>query len=112
MIEDDDPNIVHSSKSLAVVIDGYRFQIDIYRLETDTHWTLEVIDCQGTSHTRDDQFATEQEARAAALTALEKEGAVAFMRSGNVVPFRRPSQGLTRAEPPGDDPADAVAAES
>lgn len=89
MTENDDPNLVHSSKSLAVVIDGYRFQIDIYRLETDSHWTLEVIDHLGTSHTWDDQFASEQEARAAALTALEEEGAVAFMRGDNVVPFRR-----------------------
>lgn len=89
MIDDDDePNIVTSGKSMAVLIDGVRFQIEIYRLETDSTWTLEVVDPENTSHVWEDQFASDRDARDAAIKAIESEGAVAFMRGDNVIPFR------------------------
>ena len=90
MIEDDEPNLVTSGKSQRVVIDGYPFSLDIYRLETDQAWTLEVVDHEGTSHVWDDQFLSDKDARNAAIQAIESEGALAFMRgSNNVIPFRQ-----------------------
>lgn len=89
MIEDDELNLVISSKSKAIIIDGYLFSIDIYRLEQDRAWTLEVIDCKGTSHVLEDQLSCDIEARDAAIKAIEAEGAIAFMRGNNVVPFRQ-----------------------
>lgn len=86
---DDEPNIVASGKSQRVVVDGYAFSIEIYRLETDETWVLEVVDHEGTSHVWEDQFASDTEARDAAIQALESEGAAAFMRGDNIVPFRR-----------------------
>ena len=86
---DEEPNLVQSSKSQRVVIDGYPFSIEIYRLETDKTWTLEVVDHEGSSHVWDDQFRSDKDARDAAVQALESEGAIAFMRGDNVIPFRQ-----------------------
>jgi hypothetical protein len=86
---DDEPNMVTSGKSQRVIIDGYPFSIEIYRLEQDKTWTLEVVDHEGTSHVWDDQFASDKDARNAAIKAIESEGAVNFMRGDNVIPFRK-----------------------
>lgn len=86
-MEDDEPNLVASGKSQSVVIDGFRFDIEIYHLEGDNFWTLEVVDCEGTSHVWDDQFKSDKDARNAAFEAIQSEGAIAFMRGDNVVPF-------------------------
>lgn len=88
MTEGDAPNIVTSGKSQMIVVDGVRFNIEIYRLETDTAWTLEVVDPENTSHVWDDQFASDKDARDAAIEAIEREGPAAFMRGNNVIPFR------------------------
>lgn len=88
MIEDE-PDLITSGKSRHVIIDGLPFSIEIYRLEQDKTWTLEVVDHEGTSHVWDDQFATEKEARNTAIQAIEAEGAIAFMRGDNVIPFRK-----------------------
>jgi len=88
MIEDE-PNLVTSGKSQHVIIDGCPFSIEIYRLEQDKTWTLEVVDHEGTSHVWDDQFASDKDARNTAIQAIEAEGAVAFMRGDNVILFRK-----------------------
>ncbi|ODT72402.1 MAG: hypothetical protein ABS75_04675 [Pelagibacterium sp. SCN 63-23] len=89
MNDQDDPNLVTSGKSQRVVVDGYAFLSNIHRLETDTTWSLEVVDRQNDSHVWDNQFETDSEARDAALTARNSEGAIAFMRVNNVVQFPR-----------------------
>ena len=85
----DEPNVVTSGKSHRVVVDGYVFAIEIYRLEIDKTWTLEVVDHEGTSHVWEEQFATDRDAHNAALEALEREGATAFMHGNKVIPLRR-----------------------
>ena len=70
-------------------MDGYPFSIQIYRLEKDKTWTLEVVDHEGTSHVWDEQFRSDRDARNAAIEALESEGAIAFVRGDNVIPFRK-----------------------
>ncbi len=89
MIEDE-PNLVNSAKSQRVVVDGYPFAIEIYRLESDQTWTLEVVDHEGTSHVWDEQFKSDKDARNAALQALEAEGALAFIRGDNIISIRKP----------------------
>lgn len=89
---DDTPNIVHSGKSQSVVVDGLRFDIQIYRGEAEKDWILEVVDAEGTSHVWEDRFASDRDARNEAIRDMEKRGARAFMRgdeTGTVVPFRR-----------------------
>jgi hypothetical protein len=85
---DDEPKLVNSSKSQAVMVDGYRFSIEIYRLEEELTWTLEVVDPEGTSHVWDDLFKSDKDARNAALRELESQGALGFMHGDNVVPFK------------------------
>lgn len=91
---DDEPIIVHSTKEQSVAVDGYRFDICIYRAEGDAEWLLEVVDHEGTSHVWDETFKSDKDARNTALNELEKEGAIAFMHGddgtggGNVVPFK------------------------
>lgn len=82
------PNLVTSSKSQSVIVDGYRFDIEIYRLESDETWTLEVTDAEGTSHVWDDQFISDNDALNEALKSLEGAGALAFIRGDNVIPFK------------------------
>jgi hypothetical protein len=48
-----------------------------------------VVDHKGTSHTWEEQFNSDTEARDAAIQALQTEGALAFMRGNNVIPFRQ-----------------------
>lgn len=90
MMKDSEPVIVTSDKSQRFLVDGYPFSIKIYRLETENAWTLEVVDAEGTSHVWDDTFATDKDARNAAIQALESEGAVAFMHGDNVTHLRQP----------------------
>ena len=85
---DEEPNLVTSGKSRRIVVDGYTFTIDIFRLENDTTWTLEVVDHENNSHVWDEQFASDTEARDVAVKTIEEEGALAFMRGNNVIPFR------------------------
>ena len=86
--DDDEPNLVASPQSQSVLIDGVRFGIEIYRLETDSTWTLEVVDPENTSHVWEEQFASDEDALTAAIKAIEREGPAAFMRGDNVIPFR------------------------
>lgn len=87
--DDEEPNVVTSGKSKTIVVDGYSFSIEIYRLEGDKTWILEVIDHEGTSHVWDQQFVSDAEARDVAVSAIGSEGAVSFMRGNNVIPFRQ-----------------------
>ncbi len=84
---EEEQNLVTSSKSQTVVVDSCPFSIEIYRLEDEKTWTFEVVDHERTSHVWDDQFRSDKDARDAAIQALEAEGAVAFMRGNNVIPF-------------------------
>ncbi len=86
---DDEPNLVTSGKSQRGIIYGFPFSIEIYRLEQDKTWKLKVVDHKGTSHGWDDQFTSDKEARNTAIQAIEAEGAMAFMRGNNVIPFRK-----------------------
>ena len=45
------------------------------------------MDPEGTSHVWDDEFVSDKDALDEALEAIESEGAVAFIRGNNVVPF-------------------------
>lgn len=86
---EEDPNIITSGKSQRITVDGLPFSIEIYRLESDPHWTLEVVDCEGTSHVWFDYFSSDKDARNAAVQEIEREGAAAFMRDDNVIRFPR-----------------------
>ena len=54
-----DPNLVNSGVSDDVTVDGVPFRIDVYRLEDDPAWTVEVTDEAGTSSVWDETFDTD-----------------------------------------------------
>ena len=82
-----DPNIVYSGLSRKIVVDGLDFRVEIYRLEHEPGWSLEVIDKDGTSTVWDDQFKSDREALEELERAVREQGVAAFMDRGNVVPF-------------------------
>lgn len=87
MRDEDEPHLVTSGKSKRLSIDGFVFAIEIYRLEADTTWTLEVVDQDGTSHVWDDTFESDKEAFSVAVAEIERDGALTFMRGSNVIGF-------------------------
>jgi len=89
MIDDGEPKRVEFSKSQQIVVDGYPFSSEIYRLEADKTWTLEIVDHEGTSLVWDDQFSSDKDTRTTSIQAIESEGTLAFMGGDNVIPFRQ-----------------------
>ena len=84
-----DPNIVTSSLSRTVTVDGVTVEVNIYRLEHDPQWTLEVVNEIGTSTVWDAVFDTDEEANSAFQLTVDEEGMEAFLDRGNVIPFPR-----------------------
>ncbi len=84
-----DPNIIFSGLSTTNSECGLDLRIDIYRLEDNPTWSLEIVDDEGTSTVWDELFKTDQEALDEALKTIREEGASAFRDAGNVVEFPR-----------------------
>ena len=83
------PNLVISSASQRIVVDDVPLKVDIYKLEGGDGWSLEVVTEDGTSIVWDDLFDDDQAAFEEALTTIQKEGPVAFVRGdSNVIPFK------------------------
>lgn len=80
------PNIITSHLSRKFMIDGEVFKFEIYKLEGEEGWALEVIDEEGTSTVWDDLFETDEAAHKCLMETLDNEGLAAF-RDSNVVPF-------------------------
>ena len=87
---DREPNVVTSSLSRTIAVDGVTVEANIYRLEHNPQWALEAINAEGTSTVWDALFDTDEEAFAAfQLTVEEEEGIESFLDRGNVIPFPR-----------------------
>nr|WP_202597279.1 hypothetical protein [Halomonas icarae] len=65
--------------SQTIIRDGHTLQVDIYRLEEEPDWLLEVVNEDGTSHVWDDRFPTDQAALDAVHEAIDDEGIAAFL---------------------------------
>lgn len=74
-----EPELIQSPLSQAITRDEHTLQVDIYRLEEETDWLLEVVNDDGTSHVWDDRFATDQAALDAVHEAIDEEGIAAFL---------------------------------
>jgi hypothetical protein len=78
-LPDPDPNIVVSRLSRNVTIDEVTVEVQIYRLENEQVWQLEVVNETGTSTVWNDTFDTEQDALDAFNYVIEQEGIEAFL---------------------------------
>ena len=74
-----EPVLIDSGLSQEIEVDGCTFEINIYRLEEEIAWTLEVVDEDNTSHVWDDTFASDFAALVEAQKAIQTAGAEAFM---------------------------------
>lgn len=75
---DSDPVIITSALSRKVSRDGIVVRVEIYRLEDDELWTLEVVNEQGTSTVWDDLFATDELAFEVFCRTVATEGMATF----------------------------------
>ncbi|MBB6259533.1 hypothetical protein FHS77_000041 [Paenochrobactrum gallinarii] len=69
-----DSNLILSALSQQFTEDDITVQVDIYRLEEEDGWTLEVIDEDDISFVYEDLFETDQEAWNAFLADVEEYG--------------------------------------
>ena len=74
-----EPELIQSPLSQTITRDGHTLQVDIYRLEEEVDWLLEVVNEEGTSHVWDDRFATDQAALDAVHEAIDEEDIAAFL---------------------------------
>lgn len=86
MAMDREPNIVRSGLSGRVNQDGITLEVEIYRLEDDPRWALEVVDHTGASTVWEDLFETDVAALLAFQQTVKKEGVQAFLEQ-KVIPF-------------------------
>jgi len=80
-----DPYLVDSGLSQPITVEGHELQIEIYSLEGEPKWSLEVIDEDATSSVWDDLFDSDQEALDEALRVIGEEGLSAFRDGENIV---------------------------
>ena len=83
------PKLVHSGLSGIVSKDNATVEVIIVRLESESKWSLEVLNNAGTSIVWDDLFDSDDEAYAEFQRTVEEEGMNAFLDNRNVIPLRR-----------------------
>lgn len=72
-----------------MTVEGHRLRIEIYRLEDNPTWSLEVVNEEGTSTVWDDLFDADQAALDEVMKTIKEEGLSAFTDKGKILPFRR-----------------------
>lgn len=82
---DRDPELVRSSFSGPVTRQAVTVRLEIYRLEDDPKWVLEVVNERGTSIVWDDLFDTDGAAYEAFEAAVVPDGMHTFLDETNVV---------------------------
>ena len=88
-MQERDPNLVTSGLSETMTRDGITVKVCIYRLETYTEWSLEVVNASGTSIVWDELFSTDGAAKEEFLRTVAEEGMATFLDSAKIIPFRR-----------------------
>ena len=70
----DDPKVITSPLSGPFEEGGVTVNVQIYRLETEPEWSLEVIDSEGNSIVWDESFDTAEAAHAEFERCVQEEG--------------------------------------
>ena len=76
---DRDPELVRSSFSGPVTRQAVTVRLEIYRLEDDPKWVLEVVNARGTSTVWDDLFDSDGAAYEAFEATVEQEVMSTFL---------------------------------
>lgn len=83
-----EPNLVTSGLSQKVTQQGITVAVEIYRLEEQPGWTLEVVNQAGTSTVWGDEFETDEAAYTTFLSTVAADGIKTFLDQAVVIPFR------------------------
>lgn len=70
-IDEDEIAIEYSRKSQSIMVEGHRFEIQIYKAIDENSWILEVENEKGTSFIPDERFTTGEDAFGAAIADFE-----------------------------------------
>lgn len=81
----EEPVLITSGLSQTLEVEGVLFEINIFRLEEELRWTLEVVDEESSSHVWEETFASDFAALIEAQRALRTLGPEAFI-AGDAVP--------------------------
>jgi len=81
-----EPNNINSGLGGHITVDGQVFKVEIYRLENNPDWILEVVDSEGASTVWDDPFVSDRAAFDELQAVIRAEGATAFT-GGQGIPF-------------------------
>ncbi|WP_260929427.1 hypothetical protein [Novosphingobium sp. 9] len=76
---DINPHLIPSPLSQTVSQDGVTVHVEIFKLDSDDGWTLEVVNEAGTSTVWEDPFETDSAAFEAFERAVELEGMDTFL---------------------------------
>ncbi|SLN63949.1 hypothetical protein ROA7450_03363 [Roseovarius albus] len=76
---EEDYEITDSPLNRSLLVEGHRFEIQIYRGADDEGWTLEIVNEKGTSIIPDTLFATDDDALGAAIADFENEPIEEFL---------------------------------
>jgi RPA family protein len=77
--DEDEPALVISPLSTRIENENTFVEIEIYRLEDQDFWTLEVVDELGGSIIWEDEFHSDEAAPKEALSVIEQDGLENFM---------------------------------
>ena len=70
----DEPNIIRSPLTQEIVSGDKSIQVEIFRLDSESSWTLEVVDEYNNSTVWDDPFETDQAALIAVKETIKADG--------------------------------------
>lgn len=76
--DDEIPTLITSDLSGEYTRDGITIDIQIYRLENQDYWTLDVVDSEGGSTVWDDEFPTDADSMDEVMRTIEEEGMKVF----------------------------------
>lgn len=79
MIDDDEPEIIHSPLRQRIERDGTYIDVEIYRGDDEDGWILEVVDEEDASTVYHEKFETDQAALDEVLRVIATEGIRAFL---------------------------------
>lgn len=82
-----DPEVLLSPLSRDIHVDKIRYIVEIYRLEDQAEWTIEVIDSHRTSTVWHDAFTSDKDALDYVLGLFQHQGPNALGSEGNIIPF-------------------------
>lgn len=74
MSNDNEPTVITSPLSREIAGEGISVKVEIYRLESDGGWILELVDADWNSMVWEDTFATDLEAWNYLQAEIQREG--------------------------------------